>query len=297
MARLRIAALSVVLLLTSVFWSVTPASAELAGPEVTYYLSLGDSLAQGVQPVGPGNENAITNEGYPDQLYYTLLKSNPSLKLVKLGCPGESTLSMHVPASALPLCQALIYQQLGVQTQLDAAVQFLQQHQGAVKYVTLDIGANDVGACLQPNGVDRVCLLRGVQQINSNLPSILKTLRDTLRQTDQKGVKVAGMTYYDPGLAFWFADQQAARDTVNGLNLVNGLEVARYIQFGFRVAPVAARFHTNNFTIPAGSTTPVNVATVCLLTWMCSPPVAPNIHAKPAGYALIADTFAQTLRW
>jgi len=38
---------------------------------------------------------------------------------------------------------------------------------------------------------------------------------------------------------------------------------------------------------------PVNVEQVCTLTWMCTPGVPPNIHAKDAGYELIADTFGR----
>ena len=49
----------------------------------TYYLSLGDSLAQGVQPNSSGT-SVETNQGYPNQLFAALRTANPTLKLVKL---------------------------------------------------------------------------------------------------------------------------------------------------------------------------------------------------------------------
>ena len=57
-----------------------------------YYLSLGDSLAQGMQPNASGlTEN--TNQGYADQLYAIERRRIPGLRLVKLGCGGETTTS------------------------------------------------------------------------------------------------------------------------------------------------------------------------------------------------------------
>src|ERR1700761_7994052 len=55
-----------------------------------YYLSLGDSLAQGIQP-GPSGGDGPTSDGYPDVLASRLRATFPSLRLVKLGCSGETT--------------------------------------------------------------------------------------------------------------------------------------------------------------------------------------------------------------
>ena len=66
---------------------------QVRAPEPTYYLALGDSLAQGVQPNASG-VSVMTRDGYPDQAYAALRASRPGLKLVKLGCPGETTTSM-----------------------------------------------------------------------------------------------------------------------------------------------------------------------------------------------------------
>ncbi len=98
----------------------------------TYYLALGDSLAQGVQPNAAG-VSVVTRDGYADQVYATLHPSRPGLKLVKLGCPSETTTSM--------INGGICRYQGG--SQLAAAVTFLQAHRGRVLLVTLDIGAND----------------------------------------------------------------------------------------------------------------------------------------------------------
>ena len=58
-----------------------------------YYLSLGDSLAVGLQP-GPTGADGPTAQGYPDQLEGMLRTRVPALRLVKLGCSGETTSTM-----------------------------------------------------------------------------------------------------------------------------------------------------------------------------------------------------------
>jgi len=59
-----------VVALGAVSWSAALAAACTSAPAVSYYLSLGDSLAQGVQPEPvPDGPNTPTKQGYPDQLY------------------------------------------------------------------------------------------------------------------------------------------------------------------------------------------------------------------------------------
>src|SRR5579862_5239328 len=101
-----------------------------------YYLALGDSLSQGVQPDAAGT-SVETGQGYPDQLYAMLRPSQPTLRLVKLGCPGETTATMiHGGICRYP-----------AGSQLAAAVAFLTAHRGHVRLVTIDIGANDPEDC------------------------------------------------------------------------------------------------------------------------------------------------------
>src|SRR5262249_29874567 len=83
----------------------------------TYYLSPGDSLAQGVQPNSMG-VSVETKAGYPNQLATALRQTNPTLRLVKLGCPGETTATMINGG----ICT------YAAGSQLAQAVRFLKQH-------------------------------------------------------------------------------------------------------------------------------------------------------------------------
>jgi hypothetical protein len=83
--------------------SAARAPARHASP--SYYLSLGDSLSRGVQP-DPAGASLPTQQGYPDQLYAALHLGHPGLRLVKLGCSGETTHTMieaSGPGNARPL--------------------------------------------------------------------------------------------------------------------------------------------------------------------------------------------------
>src|SRR6516162_4876919 len=111
----------------------------------TYYLSLGDSLAQGVQPDKSGN-SVETNEGYANQLFTALHSSNPTLKLVKLGCPGETTGTM--------INGGICTYKAG--SQLNQAAKFLASHRGKVQLVTIDIGANDLNPCLALTNINKI---------------------------------------------------------------------------------------------------------------------------------------------
>ena len=73
---------------------------------VRYYLSLGDSLAAGEQL--PSDQN-FGDHGYADQLWAIERESIPTLKLVKLGCGGETTSSMIDAVRSVPqgLCVLL----------------------------------------------------------------------------------------------------------------------------------------------------------------------------------------------
>jgi hypothetical protein len=67
--------------LATVTWMTATAS---AASKASYYLSLGDSLAAGA------------DKQYPDQLFKAVREDYKQLKLVKLGCGGETALGMIV---------------------------------------------------------------------------------------------------------------------------------------------------------------------------------------------------------
>ena len=91
--RLRILLAVAAVAVTACSGSPAPGAAHARAAEDTYYLALGDSLSQGVQPDAAG-ASVKTRDGYPDQLYAALHRNHPTLQLVKLGCPGETTATM-----------------------------------------------------------------------------------------------------------------------------------------------------------------------------------------------------------
>lgn len=268
---------------------VRPAYAADDTPQ--YYLALGDSLSQGVQP-NASPPLFETNRGYVDDLYAVERAQHPGLRLQKLGCPGETTTTM-ITGGVCPYAAG---------SQLNDAVAFLATHH--VAFVTIDIGANNIDNCLTPGGIDPACVGGGFSAAVSDLPVIVATLRAAAPT-----VPIYGMNYYDPFLAAWLVGQQAlARESVcitTGLGYgtycgaplpaagFDGELDAIYAAFGVPVADVATAFQTNNFnTVPVVGL-PGNVALVCTWTWACSP--YQNFHANDAGYAVIAATFARTI--
>ncbi|MDP9116833.1 MAG: SGNH/GDSL hydrolase family protein [Actinomycetota bacterium] len=260
-----------------------PATSTATATDTTpYYLALGDSLSVGYQP-GPVVAGD-TNQGYSDDLYATLLATHPGLQLKKLGCSGETTASMINGG----VCNDGRYAPFG--SQLAAAVNFVQTHN--VTYVTLDIGANDVDRCTPGGSINAACLVTGIATITQNLNTILSTLK-----TADGGRPIsAGMTYYDPFLQYWLTGTQGqviATASVGLLAAINTAEVAEYTLYGFRTADVFGAFDTLDFLPTLPTLLPANVATICRLTWECTPYV--NIHANAAGYRVIAGAFARAV--
>jgi lysophospholipase L1-like esterase len=274
------------------------ASAPAAAVKPRYYLALGDSLAQGMQPQS-GGITVNTNEGYADQLYAIERARIPGLKLVKLGCGGETTTSF-LSGRGNSLALLLGCNPAGG-SQLAGAERFLRahRHRGEVALLTLDIGANDVVGCASGAKFDISCVTRGVEHISANLPRIMHRLR----RAAASGVPMASMTLYDPFLQLYLTpDDQTEALLIDGYahNLNRSLE--RLYRFAhFRVAHVDTAFRTYEIsatTTLAGQAQPVPVAVgeVCRLTWMCAAgPLGPNIHPNSSGYKLIARAFIAAL--
>jgi lysophospholipase L1-like esterase len=254
--------------------AAAPARADVG---VRYYLSLGDSLAQGYQPIGgPWSPLGFPgyNQGYADQLLRLVREPSGHLQLVKLGCGGETTTTMIV---GTPFCGPRITPG----SQLAQAAAFLRAHRGEVAFVTLDIGGNDV---IHPDG-------GGVDAIVANLPVILAALREAAGP----GVPIVGMNYYNPSLAEWFANPASLQGDVNALVGFNDLLEAIYAAAGDPVADVETAFASTDTTLVDG--VPRDVARLCAWTWNCAtPPHGPDIHPNDAGYAAIALAFAQVLQ-
>ena len=256
----------------------------------TYYLALGDSLSQGVQPDAAG-ASVATGQGYADQLHAALLPAHPGLRLVKLGCPGETSRTMIDGG----ICR------YPGGSQLAAAVAFLRAHRGHMFLITIDIGANDPEDCGSESSLSKLvsCLATGVPDALTNLATTMARLRAAA-----PGVRVAGMTYYLPALAEWrngTAGQVIARLSEKLAAEYSALLGRAYTESGARVADVFSAFDTSNFgdqvTVPGIGTVPRNVALICQWTWACAaPPRGPNQHANQAGYKIIAQTFQRAAR-
>ena len=264
-----------------------------------YYLALGDSLSQGMQPNAVGRLQD-TNEGYSDDLWQIEQAHVHNLQLVKLGCGGESTTSMLTGNGNQANARAFHCDQTGG-SQLAAAERFLKAHHqpGEVPLVTIDIGANDVDGCATASNVG-TCVTDGINTIGSNVPKILSALKHAA----PVGTTFAGMTLYDPILAGYFSPANTtahglAAASVGLLKEVNGKLTDDDQAAGFKTADVADAFDSYDTVQTVaweGQQIPLDVARVCSWTWACqTPPSGPNIHANKNGYAVIAAAFAKAL--
>lgn len=286
----------------TLFTALTFAACGSGGGDQLYYVALGNSLSVGFQPdaAGVGME---TDQGYPDLIYAQLLQQFPNLQLIKLGCPGETTQSM---------ISGGVCDDYASGSQLDDALEFLVENRKQTLLVTLDIGANDLFAsdCLEaPPETQQACFEAAFRATGSNLSLISSGLFSASDGT----FPVVAMNYYNPLLVSWIDPTTppplgpalamataALQEQFNTqvLGAVYGLN-------GFPVADVAAAFNSQDFTTqvpfsppgPEGFTIPLNVATICQLTYMCvPPPQGPDIHANPTGYQLIAATFLEVIQ-
>ena len=267
--------------------STAPAQARRAVPPASYYLALGDSLSQGVQPDSAG-VSVDTPDGYADQLYAALRPRHPGLRLVKLGCNGETTATMISGG----ICR------YAGGSQLAAAVSFLRAHGSRVSLITIDIGANDPDSCVTRASALELasCALRAIPKTAANLTRILARLREAAPST-----RMIAMNYYLPALAQWrdgLVGRTVARLTEVAATGFNDVLAKTYQLFGVRVADVSAAFQSGDFgqqeKLPGFGTLPRNVAAICSWTWECAaPPRGPNEHPNQAGYAVIARAFQQ----
>jgi lysophospholipase L1-like esterase len=285
----RVAALTVLVAMvamTTLGCAAHSSAARHASVAATYYLALGDSLSVGVQPDAAG-KSLPTGQGYANQLYAALRVGDPGLRLVKLGCSGETTHTMIAGG----ICS------YPARSQLAEAVSFLRAHRGKVSLITIDIGANDPDSCITRASLGAAvsCVTKSFPQTVANLTKIMSSIRSAAGDK----VRIIGMNYYVPALSQWRdgpLGQQLARLSEGLVAGYNKLLTAVYQQFGAAVANVFGAFHSGDFTdrvrVPGIGTVPRNVAAICLWTWECAAaPRGPNEHARPVGYGVIALAF------
>ena len=251
--------------------AVTTQPGVAAAAGTTYYLALGDSLAANA------GANPASNS-YVNRVYQHELTRFPGLVLNNISCGGATTGSMLTGGN----CGRPV-------TQIVDAENFLHAHPGQVSFITIDIGGNDANGCVGAGGVNATCAANSSAQVQANLTTILNRLKAA-----SPGIKVYGMNYYTPPLAFWLtgaAGQQVAIDSGPFAAAFNSLLTQTYAAAGFPTANVSAAFDNDNYALTGsylGQTLPQNVANLCNWTLQCS---NNDVHANNTGHGKIAEQF------
>jgi lysophospholipase L1-like esterase len=267
-----------------------------ASARKTYYVSLGDSWAQGYQPLSSTMDDIPTNQGVTDFLFPRAKRLFPGLKLVKLGCGGATTGSMINGGKRC--VEPLPYTSASPATsQLAYAAKFLRKHRSSVAFVTLTIGGNDFASCVSKPDIATVlaCATAGVSTVKADLPVITRTLR---KAAGRKAIIVAS-TYSNIGLGAWVQnDKPLAQASVSFFKqLVNPPLKSAYRKQRIGFVDTTAAF---GGYIPLSRTTtlapygqiPVAVANICKLSWACvTRPQGIDIHLRPSGYSKLANLF------
>ncbi|MDA0564417.1 GDSL-type esterase/lipase family protein [Streptomonospora sp. S1-112] len=214
-----------------------PAGEEGAdGSAKHYYVSLGDSLAVGVQPAAEGGLEE-TREGYTDVLYRRLYDRDSTLEHRRMGCGGEDTTTFV--DGGTDLCG----ERYAAESQLAAAERFLDRHGDRVELVTVGIGANNFTGCVldavegsgagagaegadgagaEPSAgpgvvtglgeIDRDCVADGLERLEAEMPEIARRLRAAAGPD----TRIVGMTYYNPVLAALLLEEGGAAGAAPG---------------------------------------------------------------------------------
>ncbi|MDA8356683.1 MAG: putative Ig domain-containing protein [Actinomycetota bacterium] len=259
--------------------TAVPATPEAPGHQ-PIYLALGDSA-----PMWDGTAS------YPDLITTHYQTSVPGLRLVNLSQSGATTTSM-------------LQSYFTSTSQLQRAELYLRAYRGSVALVTIDIGGNDVLPCtsgiLSGTGTTTGCLATVESRMIANLHTILTGLR----QAAGPGVRIVGMTYYNPFLGDWLAGGTARAGVIGStqaLEQLNGLLTQAYTQTGAQVADVEGAVDATDLSTLVPSTwgdVPVAVTRACsLLDISCTAGQSGLGGDDPtvAGAAVIAQAFESTI--
>jgi lysophospholipase L1-like esterase len=243
-----------------------------------YYLSLGTSLAAGVQADPLTGESVVTDVSYPNILAAALGEDIRKLRHVNLGCPGENS-DTFIDGGICDYPHG---------SQLYEAVKFLRAHKKFTGLITIDLGANDALACVDGIEIDIECFYDTVSRLSSNLAYVIQTLRKAAGPK----VPIVGMNYYNPLLVYWFVDPDLAFQTAALQNILNDALLGVYDNFEIPMADVSSVFMSNNFNDDSGNGLPDNLDIICGWTWMC---LWQNIHPNYFGYDAMAGAFEAVL--
>ncbi len=263
-------------------------STRVTGP--FYYLSLGDSLAEGWQPTPPD----ATLHGYSDRVV-TDLSSHIPLTLVNYGCGGATTGSALNTIGCAPGDEAIDGTYYPTTTMVGAAIAFAQAHPGQVKLISISLGANDYAGCLA-NASPTNC----VAPIMSSMRSNLSTIASDLRSAVGPSVPIIGITDITNDIQHYLTGRAGRTSAKAWLNefrtvIVPTLQTA-YAPSDVTLVNILSDIGsflpwTKEVRYPPYGKIPLAVARTCQLTWECSTGNADQ-HPNGAGYALMAKEIA-----
>jgi lysophospholipase L1-like esterase len=273
-------------MLSGALGAAPQAGAAVLGPP-HFYLALGGSDSVGFQPTAALPRGQRTDDGYADDLVRLEQARWSGLRLVQLGCPGETTMTMLYGGDR---CFPSL-------SQLALAVSFLHQHPSTV-LLTVDVGFNDIIHCIVQRVIDPVCVDVALGNIRAQLPRILTALRNAA----PPGLRIVGVDHYDPYLAAYLggpAGRSFAAQTVDVMTRVNAALRAVYTAAGIPMADAATVFDMVDAaptTSSGGVSEPMNVARLCALTWVCvTGPLGHNRHPNDEGYRLIGEAISDLI--
>lgn len=256
-----------------------------------FYLDIGASAALGTQPNGIAAHNGSrTKKGYSDDLVRLESANGIALTMREIGCPGETVQSML--GRVKNACYTL------PNTQLSIASDYFRAHRGEIGVVTIDLGFNNVRACLTRTLTEESCVSQGIAAVREDLPTIVKRLQ----QVAGPQVHFVGLEYGDPFLAYYLdgsSGRVIAQQGLVAINQLNSVLDAVYRANAVSVANVPGAYKSGSLRpvrIAKVGTVPEGVARACALTWMCTPPpFGPDDHPNNAGYLTIARTLVAQL--
>ena len=268
------------LALAGLVTTVTSYRAQAATSTPSYYISVGDSLAEGYQANMPSGDETL--HGYANRVI-TDVASSQTLTLENFGCGGDTTIQMLYS----PGCSAGNLANDGVAypttSQLAAAVSFIEAHPDQIGLITITIGGNDFGNV-------------PLSTIQANIENIASQLRSAAGTS----VPMLGLGYYDTGLDAWFSGATgrtlASQSVSQTANMYDSTLEAAYASANVTFVNIASDFGTfqpfaRTVKLAPYGKVPLAVARICQLTWMCRP--IHDEHPNAAGYALMAREVAQ----
>jgi lysophospholipase L1-like esterase len=271
----------------------TPRPTDTSTPRADQvYVSVGDSYATGYQPSAGGGAEG----GFAD-----LVAAESGLRLINLACNGATSRTLRDRPGCSPANRAAGAPDPAGQTQLDAAVRTLREHEGRVGLVTVVIGGNDLVRCAQsPSPAAALsCTSEAVNEVRATLSDVLPALREAAGDAP-----IVGLTYPDVFLGTWVSPQfpngrDLARLSVPLFrDFFNTMLKTEYDRIDAEFADVTAatgayESFTETTQHPEYGPIPTPVAKVCALTYFCD---LTDVHPTPEGHRTIASTVLEATR-